>query len=179
MPPTKGILAQSFTQDNALGTDTQEVQSWLTEQVQLLHVLFQSTDIQHNFFGMSWPKAKPSVFEDAGMHLLKRVGQRWDSSLAMKRRWRGSFGICPRVCAHLWLALPHAIDAPRGVLPMHLLWALMFLREYMKEESLAKQCDGVDEQTIRKWVWIMVNAISLLEAKVVRAPCFCQVVIQI
>ena len=65
------------------------------------------------------------------------------------------------------MALSDLIDAPRGVFPNHLMWALLFLHEYPKEVSLAKQCSGVDEQAVRKWVWIMVDAISVLETKLV------------
>lgn len=41
------------------------------------------------------------------------------------------------------------------------------MREYMTEESLAKQAGGKDEQTVRKWAWIFIDAIALLETKVV------------
>ena len=40
-----------------------------------------------------------------------------------------------------------------------MLWALLFARTYLPEDALALIC-RVQEKTFRKWVWLMVRAIS-------------------
>ena len=46
--------------------------------------------------------------------------------------------------------------------PKHLLWALIFLKTYSTESSLAVAI-GADEKTLRKWIFIIIYAISDLE----------------
>ena len=46
--------------------------------------------------------------------------------------------------------------------PKHLLWALIFLKTYTTESSLAVAI-GVDEKTLQKWIFIIIYAISDLE----------------
>ena len=46
--------------------------------------------------------------------------------------------------------------------PKHLLWVLIFLKTYTTESSLAVAI-GVDEKTLRKWIFIIIYAISDLE----------------
>ena len=43
--------------------------------------------------------------------------------------------------------------------PKHLLWALIFLKTYTTESSLLVAI-GVDEKTLRKWIFIIIYAIS-------------------
>ena len=68
------------------------------------------------------------------------------------------FGTSPYICFTLW----KRIAVPEGSSPKHLLWALMLLKTYAVQELLASLC-GVDEKTFRKWSWVFVNAISVLE----------------
>ena len=54
--------------------------------------------------------------------------------------------------------------------PKHLLWALIFLKTYNAESSLAVAI-GVDEKTLRKWIFIIIYAISDLEDDCVGSLC--------
>ena len=53
----------------------------------------------------------------------------------------------------------------------HLLWALVLLHTYKYESELARDSDGldgtVDEKTFHKWAWLLIEAIAILECKVV------------
>ena len=51
--------------------------------------------------------------------------------------------------------------------PFHLFWALKFLKNYETESVCAAKFDGVDEKTLRKWVWFYISGISQLASKVV------------
>ena len=51
--------------------------------------------------------------------------------------------------------------------PSHLLWALHFMKNYETESEGATNFDGVDEKTLRKWVWFYVTGISKLASDVV------------
>ena len=59
----------------------------------------------------------------------------------------------------MWYRLdPHA-NISRYAKPKHLLWALMLVKVYAKEEVLAKLA-RCDEKTFRKWAWLFVEEIS-------------------
>ena len=52
--------------------------------------------------------------------------------------------------------------------PKHLLWALHFMKTYKTEEVLASTLGHCDESTLRKWIWIFIEAIAALKNDVVR-----------
>ena len=83
-----------------------------------------------------------------------------------KRSFKAKFGTSPEVCSELWERLqPHR---PKGALPKHLLRALMFLKLYSSEDVLSDMV-GTTRKTFRKWVWLMVKAISKIKPQVVRS----------
>jgi hypothetical protein len=47
-------------------------------------------------------------------------------------------------------------------MPVHLLWALMFLKQYNKEEVNASMA-GCDEKTFRLWSWLVIRVIADLD----------------
>ena len=78
----------------------------------------------------------------------------------------------PTVCARLWdLLEPEQRRMPSNHKQHHLLWALMLLHTYKYESELARDSGGldgtVDEKTFCKWAWLFIEAISLLESKVI------------
>lgn len=80
-------------------------------------------------------------------------------SQVARRRHQSLFGINPLKCSILWdMAI-----IPEGARPKHLLWALLFARTYLPEETLASMC-RVQEKTFRKWVWLMVSAIGAISS---------------
>lgn len=87
-----------------------------------------------------------------GKILQKDLGQDPDA-----RRFRSFFGVSPAVCSLVWDTI--GTNLPRGGMPEHLLWALMFLKIYSTEHvhcSFAK----CDEKTYRKWSWCFVMLIA-------------------
>lgn len=76
------------------------------------------------------------------------------------RRFRSFFGVSPLVASACWDLLEGKI--PTGAKPVHLLWALCFLKKY-DTESGNRGIMHVDEKTYRKWVWILVELLSELD----------------
>jgi len=74
---------------------------------------------------------------------------------------------------------PYNAVPEKGVVPEHLLWALMFMKVYGKESMHCTMAGAVDEKTFRKWVWIFVLEISYLESEVVRCGRRCALYILI
>jgi hypothetical protein len=77
-----------------------------------------------------------------------------------EKRFRAMFGVKNDICGKLWtLCLPLL---PEGVSPVHLLWALYFLKHYNTEcvNAAFAKCD---EKTFRKWCWIVIEALAGLE----------------
>jgi len=81
------------------------------------------------------------------------------------RLFRSNFGVSPRTMQKCWtLLLMHA--ASSKIKPKHLLWTCLFLKTYGKECTHCSICQ-CDPKTFRRWIWIVVRAISNLEAHVV------------
>jgi len=82
------------------------------------------------------------------------------------------FGVTPLQVHQLWQLI---VDAggrrwnDEKWSPCHLMWALLLLRTYNREEILAAMA-GVDEKTYRKWAWILIERLSKIENLVSAAP---------
>jgi hypothetical protein len=72
------------------------------------------------------------------------------------RRWISFFGISHFGCSYLWFLMIERIPTA-GCQPKHLLFSLMFLRNYNKEH-LNASCAGCDEKTFRKFCWLFALA---------------------
>ena len=71
------------------------------------------------------------------------------------------FGLNPEQISHLW----SLVELPKGYTPVHILWALSFLRLYWTETQLSVLA-GVTPKTLRKRVWGVIEAIASIESKV-------------
>lgn len=80
-------------------------------------------------------------------------------SSVFSRRFKAFFGVDNVMCNKLWMLLCNS-DSPGGK-PVHLLWALMFLKNYATEHIHAAIA-GCDEKTFRKWQWAYTKALSSL-----------------
>jgi hypothetical protein len=76
-----------------------------------------------------------------------------------RRRFRSLFGISTTICTKIWSLL--ICQVRREARPIHLLWTLFFLKHYSVEEVNATFA-GVSEKTYRKWTWLMLEELSLL-----------------
>jgi len=93
-----------------------------------------------------------------------------EMSKSLKEEWMSHFGTMPEKCHWLWIMIdPEGTETMGGVQPIHLLWALYFLRTYPSSESTAKSGCGnpCTPKTWRKWIHLFVDAISYLESRVV------------
>jgi len=84
-----------------------------------------------------------------------------------KRRWKATFGASPEVISKLWYLCDPVNHLPNGVEPVHILWAMLFLKLYMSESVHAQMVGGVDEKTFRKWSGLFIDLMSYQESKVV------------
>jgi hypothetical protein len=84
----------------------------------------------------------------------------------LETNFRGSFGVGSIVTSHLWEYLnAYEVIDPRTK-PIHLLWALFFLKTYVTEEILT-QVTGATEKTIRGKIWHILYGITKIYDKVV------------
>jgi len=105
-----------------------------------------------------------TVFYDLGMRLINRhPTYRSESG---DRAFRSFFGVSPSIVVRCWDLLKPTILDLRGVQPVHLLWACMFLKVYGPECTLSAIAKA-SEKTYRKWVWNIIYAFSNLEPIVV------------
>jgi hypothetical protein len=109
----------------------------------------------------------PSNLEDilkAGREILQR--RSGNSTKTEDRRFWEIFGCRPLVALSLWnLIMTESTMQPLHLKEsiQHMLWALMFLKTYVKECTLSMMAGGVDEKTWQAWFWPMIQAISDLE----------------
>jgi hypothetical protein len=113
--------------------------------------------------------AEAAVFFSLGVAIMCRsLVVRKESN---DRRFRTFFGTSPAVCARIWVLVKPFETMPTGVKPVHLLWALMFLKLYCAESVHATLAGAgqksVDEKTFRKWSWLFVESINHLKYEVI------------
>jgi hypothetical protein len=85
------------------------------------------------------------------------------------RKFREFFGCSNEVACILWIELTTNDLLPDKGTTEHLLWTLLFMKVYAKENTLASLADGKpDPKTFQRWVWAFIPAIALLETRFVR-----------
>ena len=72
------------------------------------------------------------------------------------RAYRSIFGTNWNVVAEIWQLLEKE-GGNKNKKPVHLLWALAFLKIYSNEQSLVMMAGGATLKTYRKWVWIILD----------------------
>ena len=82
-------------------------------------------------------------------------------------RFKNMFGISPFACSWLWGQLQDFKLLDNIVEPIHLLWALLFLRQYMTDRVMAAFVRR-HEQTVEKYVMSVVQSLEFLYYKLVR-----------
>jgi len=119
------------------------------------------------------PTYEEQQFIDIGYSVMRITGRhrRWD--LVTSNRFRATFGASPAVCSLLWEKLnKHSPPFATGNTFRHrdhLMWALMWMKQYPTESAMRNQIEGgADEKTIRKWVKFYVKAVRSLVKHVVR-----------
>ena len=104
--------------------------------------------------------AAQEFLELAGMHL-----HGLDGSVAPRtvlRRFLSHFGVSPFHCAVVWLVSANNLMAKDPcVKPTHLLWTMNLLKTDDTENQLGGRWH-VDEKTLRKWVYFVLDELSNL-----------------
>lgn len=100
---------------------------------------------------------------------MKR-GEIKERNPTFERRWSEFFVASPEVCSRLWDLCDPYNTMPNAVKPVHLLWALLFMKQYQTEtlnSTLVAETKAKDEKTFRKWSWLFLREISYIESRVV------------
>ena len=84
-----------------------------------------------------------AAFYEAGCRLIKRGG---NNHRVQMRTFTAHFGATPAICTELWQMINPRQFINRYSKPVHLLWGLMLMRVYAREEVLAGIA-GVTEKT--------------------------------
>ena len=101
----------------------------------------------------------PETFFNLGsiLYPILKLGQ---SEIIRQRRFITFFGASYDVIFDLWELIVNYL--PRNRNPMHLMWTMLFLKQYNKDSTNASVC-GCDEKTFRNWVWLYLRVISRLD----------------
>jgi hypothetical protein len=104
-------------------------------------------------------KCNPQVFRQLGDAIVgKKIRCDHQSIDEEDRRFRSMYGCNWRVAAGVWdVILEHGINKKKE--KKHLLWALLWLKHYTNEQSIASIL-RVTCKTLRKWVWIVIEDMS-------------------
>jgi len=95
--------------------------------------------------------------EESIMHRLSNRKTR-----TSRDRFVAFFGVSPRVVAAIWNRLESKDLLPKDMQTKHLLWCLLFLKQYSQQRCMAPWC-GTDEKTYRKWVWIVLDVLGEMD----------------
>ncbi len=107
----------------------------------------------------------PTDFENLGRQLAGY--SRSTSERIRRERFNSCFGVNPIIVSVVWsMLIDNELCSPSSPKPVHLLWALLFLKLYDSTPKLAALA-GCDEKTFRKWSWFYVGAIASLDRLVV------------
>ena len=88
------------------------------------------------------------------------------------RRFREFFGCVAVVLLSLWMRLAITSQVPYAGKPKHLLWTLLFMKVYSKENVIYALIKVKDPKTFRGRVKDFISAIADLEADIVSNPFF-------
>ena len=76
------------------------------------------------------------------------------SRKALDRTYVSFFGVCPEVTGVIWALIKSKLT--KKLKPKHLLWSLMFLKQYSNETVLCALANTTPK-TLRKWVWTVLE----------------------
>lgn len=79
------------------------------------------------------------------------------------KRFRSMFGVNHEICPQVYNNISNFVE---GLMPCHLLWALMLMKLYSSESALAAMT-GTSEKTFRKWAWKVIESIAEMREEIV------------
>ena len=114
----------------------------------------------------------PEDFQQLGAAIMGQSTNRSETSF--DRSFLEFFGVDPDVCARVWVELgidPDAHEEDKGLEPQHLLWGLLWLKDYSTEGKLCKLVStnnhAVDPKDFRLKTQNIVERIADLHPDVV------------
>ncbi len=98
------------------------------------------------------------------------------ASLEEDQSFWALFGCGPKIAFILWNKLV-AKTASGSLLPeqaemKHLLWTLMYCKQWYGKWKTMRKLTNTDPKTLRKWIAVFYEAIAFLEPSVVGSPCY-------
>jgi len=104
------------------------------------------------------PRFSPLYFKGLCFTILKRASPAYNTTVY--RYEKEVFGVSSLVCYSIWESIYEKL--PYSSKPKHLLWALIFLKNY-STEKVHSIIAGCDVKTFRKWSWEYVGYIACLK----------------
>ena len=112
----------------------------------------------------------PALMEKV-LHFAREIWRRDPakvrSKLSEDRRFREFFGCSAVVAISVWRRLEMGSQVPDGCTLKHLLWSLVFMKVYPKQQVMCTLVNVFDPKTFKSRVWGMIEAVSNLETEVV------------
>lgn len=112
------------------------------------------------------PKPKRVELLDIMTIGRKMQGKKLTKELSINtedRDFRDIFGCGPNVALLTWRLLEEYDLIPEKGTADHFMWALLFLKGCSTEARNKINCGGADKKTMRKWMWLFVQALADLE----------------
>ena len=82
--------------------------------------------------------------------------------------FRSFFGAPIRHIVLLWNKIVSKDSLPKGAEPHHLLWALVFLKNYSTTPVLQRICGWPSRETFQKWSWYFIDWVAKLNNDVIK-----------
>lgn len=83
------------------------------------------------------------------------------------RHFRALFGCCADVALILWYRLTQHDLLPENGTMTHMLWTLLYCKNYPKWKTMTRLTGGKDPKTLRHWIGLFRESIEQLEGAVV------------
>ena len=108
-------------------------------------------------------------FHQLGMQMIKKCHHQVDlNSTTDDRAFRSIFGVSWNVVANAWNLL-EIHNGEHKKTSTHLLWALLFIKQYGNEQGHCMMVGGgVSLKTFRKWIWVVLDELAAVSAVKVR-----------
>jgi len=121
--------------------------------------MHETRDHFYSYSEQEFLSAGQEIFDAARASVRNRLS----TITSAVKRYISHFGISPTVTAEVWeqvfVLRHHRISTSLRIEPPHLLWALLFAKQYSTEPVIASMI-GVDEKTARLYIWEILGIIS-------------------
>jgi hypothetical protein len=107
-----------------------------------------------------------NVFSMDAWYIMNRASRKIGTVAVEDRQLRSLFGAQKEIVKMVWDMLGEGSPHPNNSKPKHLLWALYFLKVYLREGPRCCAVGGlkgaINPKTMRKWMWLFLERITKL-----------------